>query len=69
MEQVSINKLKAPALKKLAKGQSVRIQDGDDMEIFVEKAKTRKILKAFRQNKGSLLKMTKKELESSEMKG
>ena len=69
MEQVSIKKLKAPALKKLAKGQSIRIQDGNDMQIFVEKAKVRKIMNAFKKKKGSTLALTKNELESSEMKG
>jgi hypothetical protein len=69
MEEINISKLTPRVLSRLAKGLPVKLKDGNDVKVIVDKAEGKKILKSFMKGKGMTKAFTKREIEANTKMG
>ena len=70
MDEISIKNLSKGVLAKIRKGLPVRIQDGDDLKIKIDKKKMKKVLNSFQKDKAITISLDDLELQQNQtMKG
>jgi len=70
MEEISISKLSPSVLKRLAKGLPIRLQDGQDVKLIVDKSALKKLKNSFMKGKGITKTFNEREIkENLKMEG